>query len=126
MHAIALVVRGSKPAVLTSVMILETTKFSLTDYKQLCYNTAATPLLQVDAASEAQLLEAGVDPALARHIAHLFTRDPLVMFEGRIEQLNDATEVEHFENIQSTNWQTVRWKPPPPRTKENDPHIGWR
>jgi hypothetical protein len=48
------------------------------------------------------------------------------MFESRIEQLNDATEVEHFENIQSTNWQTVRWKPPPPRTKENDPHIGWR
>ena len=61
-----------------------------------------------------------------RHIAHLFTRDPLVMFEGRIQELDDTTEVEHFENIQSTNWQTVRWKPPPPRVHPNDPHIGWR
>ena len=25
----------------------------------------------------------------------------------------DDTETDHFENLQSTNWQTVRWKPPP-------------
>jgi Glutamate-cysteine ligase len=111
---------GSEFARLTSVTLVLTTTHAYTP------TTHTTLLLQVDAASEAQLLAAGVDPALARHIAHLFTRDPLVMFEGRIEQLNDAVEVEHFENIQSTNWQTVRWKPPPPRTKENDAHIGWR
>jgi len=29
-------------------------------------------------------------------------------------------------NIQSTNWQTVRWKPPPPRLSVDDPYIGWR
>ena len=28
--------------------------------------------------------------------------------------------------MQSTNWQTVRWKPPPPRNDPNAPHIGWR
>merc|ERR1711907_354563 len=28
---------------------------------------------------------------------------------------------DHFENIQSTNWQTVRFKPPPPNSS-----IGWR
>lgn len=32
---------------------------------------------------------------------------------------------DHFENIQSTNWNSVRWKPPPPQ-KAGDAHIGWR
>lgn len=36
------------------------------------------------------------------------------------------SQVDHFENLQSTNWQTVRWKPPPPRVSPNDPHVGWR
>jgi len=34
--------------------------------------------------------------------------------------------VEHFESINSTNWQTVRWKPPPPKANVCSPHIGWR
>jgi len=68
----------------------------------------------------------GVDPALAQHIAHLFIRDPLVVFDGAVEEVDDETQTEHFESIQSTNWQTVRWKPPPPRNDPNDPHIGWR
>jgi glutamate--cysteine ligase catalytic subunit len=53
-------------------------------------------------------------------------RDPLVIFEGAIEEVDDETQTEHFESIQSTNWQSVRWKPPPPRSGPNDPHIGWR
>eukprot|EP00164_Ancoracysta_twista_P004916 GFYU01006684.1.p1 GENE.GFYU01006684.1~~GFYU01006684.1.p1 ORF type:complete len:614 (-),score=150.52 GFYU01006684.1:238-2079(-) len=63
---------------------------------------------------------AGISDALARHIAHLFIRDPLVIYQERLE-LDDANDADHFENIQSTNWQTVRWKPPPPNTP-----IGWR
>jgi glutamate--cysteine ligase catalytic subunit len=35
--------------------------------------------------------------------------------------MDDATNMDHFENIQSTNWQSVRFKPPPPGTS-----IGWR
>ncbi|NXP65807.1 GSH1 ligase, partial [Chloropsis cyanopogon] len=35
--------------------------------------------------------------------------------------LDDANESDHFENIQSTNWQTMRFKPPPPNSD-----IGWR
>lgn len=31
--------------------------------------------------------------ALAKHIAHLFSRDPLVIFEGRIEEVDDEEEV---------------------------------
>lgn len=69
------------------------------------------------------LLDAGVDVPLARHIAHLFIRDPLVIYDGSIE-LDDTTRSDHFENIQSTNWQTVRWKPPPP--PPNKQNIGWR
>ena len=57
-----------------------------------------------------------MDPALCRHVAHLFTRDPLVMFHQRIREVpDDGSRSDHWESIQSTNWQTMRWKPPPPR-----------
>ena len=36
-------------------------------------------------------------------------------------ELDDERQSDHFENLQSTNWQTLRFKPPPP----NSP-IGWR
>jgi len=72
------------------------------------------------------LRKAGIDPSLAQHVAHLFVRDPLVVFENNVQEVDDETLTDHFESIQSTNWQTVRWKPPPPRESVNDPHIGWR
>lgn len=82
-------------------------------------------------------LDLGIDEMLAKHVAHLFIRDPLVIFSETINQ-DDTTSNDHFEvmslfvlfcllfstswqNIQSTNWQTLRFKPPPP----NSP-IGWR
>ncbi len=71
------------------------------------------------------LLQSGVDVNLAYHIAHLFIRDPLVIFSESIV-VDDSATTEHFENIQSTNWQTCRWKPPPPRLTPDAPHIGWR
>ena len=67
-----------------------------------------------------QLRAEGVDDLLARHISHLFIRDPLVIYRELLDQ-DDANSTDHFENIQSTNWQTMRFKPPPP----NSP-IGWR
>lgn len=87
------------------------------------YNDIPVP---IDEESYQQLREAGIDPALAQHVAHLFIRDPLVVFSGAVEEVDDDTQTEHWESIQSTNWQTVRWKPPPPRNSPNDPHIGWR
>ena len=80
----------------------------------------------LDEWSLSTLLDAGVDEVLAQHIAHLFVRDPLVIFEGRIEELDDKVDTDHFENLQSTNWQTVRWKPPPACDNPNAPRIGWR
>ncbi|PRP79117.1 hypothetical protein PROFUN_11673 [Planoprotostelium fungivorum] len=68
----------------------------------------------------AQLKEGGIDDVLSTHIAHLFTRDPLVIYRDRVD-IDDLHEGDHFENINSTNWQTVRFKIPPA-----DGSIGWR
>ena len=79
------------------------------------------------------LIRSGVDPLLARHFALLFVHDPLVIFkdralkEGQTEDdivregeqdwaVDDGTvyeTTEDFENIQSTNWNGARFKPPP-------------
>lgn len=80
---------------------------------------------EVDPEFQSMLLSKGVDEALARHMAHLFVRDPLVMFDGSVEEVSDEESMEHFDSINSTNWQTVRWKPPPVKDA-NKPHIGWR
>lgn len=61
-----------------------------------------------------------MDDLLATHFAHLFIRDPIVIFNEDLKTL-DPDGSNHFENIQSTNWQHMRFKPPPP-----DADIGWR
>ncbi|CAH6721158.1 glutamate--cysteine ligase [[Candida] jaroonii] len=58
-----------------------------------------------------KLKKNGFDPVLAQHFSHLFIRDPLVIFSERVDQDN-TLDNDHFENIQSTNWQTLRFKPP--------------
>lgn len=67
-----------------------------------------------------QLRAADIDHLLAQHIAHLFIRDTVSLFSEKVNQ-DDTTDTDHFENIQSTNWQTMRFKPPPPNST-----IGWR
>lgn len=67
-----------------------------------------------------KLVDNGIDPLLAGHIAHLFIRDSVSLFSEKVHQ-NDEEDSDHFENIQSTNWQTMRFKPPPPHST-----IGWR
>ena len=67
-----------------------------------------------------KLVDGGMDDLLATHFAHLFIRDPIVVFNEDLKEL-DLDKVDHFENLQSTNWQHMRFKPPPPG---ND--IGWR
>ncbi|KAG6375363.1 glutamate-cysteine ligase-domain-containing protein [Boletus reticuloceps] len=67
-----------------------------------------------------RLVDHGIDELLSKHMAHIFIRDPLVIFSETINQ-DDETSNDHFENLQSTNWQTLRFKPPPPKSP-----IGWR
>ena len=78
------------------------------------------PDLVVDEKVKKRLLEGGMDELLATHFAHLFIRDPIVIFAEDLKEL-DLSKTDHFENLQSTNWQHMRFKPPPP---SND--IGWR
>jgi glutamate--cysteine ligase catalytic subunit len=78
------------------------------------------PDLVIDPEIKAKLIEGGMDDRLATHFAHLFIRDPIVIFEEDLQEL-DLTKTDHFENIQSTNWQHMRFKPPPA-----DNNIGWR
>jgi len=91
------------------------------------YNDVAC---EVDEATRALLLAKGMDPVLAHHVGHLFARDPLVLFAGQIEEVpDDGSRTDHWESLQSTNWQTMRWKPPPPPAGPGEtpsPHIGWR
>lgn len=82
------------------------------------FNDVACP---INEAAAARLAEAGLDARLAHHIAHLFIRDPLVVFDRKLHQ-DDGNDNDHFENIQSTNWNTVRFKPPPVNQEE----INWR
>ena len=89
-------------------------------------DNASTDLLndipcEVDALVVGELTRAGVDARLARHVAHLFVRDPLVVFAGRTHEVDDTLSLEHFESLQSTNWCSMRWKPPPLGGE-----IGWR
>ncbi|XP_004924668.1 glutamate--cysteine ligase catalytic subunit [Bombyx mori] len=67
-----------------------------------------------------RLREGGIDHPLALHVAHLFIRDTVSLFSEKVHQ-DDENDTDHFENIQSTNWQTMRFKPPPPNSS-----IGWR
>lgn len=53
-------------------------------------------LAPVDKSIQVNLIDNGVDPILARHIAHLFIRDPLVIFSETLDPLDDDT-MEHFE-----------------------------
>jgi len=78
------------------------------------------PDLIIDEKLKQKLVDGGMDDRLATHFAHLFIRDPLVIFSEDLKTL-DPDGANHFENIQSTNWQHMRFKPPPPGAD-----IGWR
>jgi glutamate--cysteine ligase catalytic subunit len=68
--------------------------------------------------------EGGIDDRLAHHIASLFVYDPIPTYDVELqEELIDDNELScHFENLQSTNWNSMRFKPPPSK----DSKIGWR
>ncbi|OBT72309.1 glutamate-cysteine ligase [Pseudogymnoascus sp. 05NY08] len=78
------------------------------------------PDLVIDQDIKQQLMDGGMDSRLATHFAHLFIRDPIVIFAEDLTTL-DLTKTDHFENLQSTNWQHMRFKPPPAGVD-----IGWR
>ncbi|CUM63931.1 uncharacterized protein PRCAT00001519001 [Priceomyces carsonii] len=96
-----------------------------TSYFKESYNDLRSPINKK--VYDTLLNTGNFDPILAQHFAHLFIRDPLVIFSERINQDNEL-ENDHFENIQSTNWQTLRFKPPALYRPEEDllTTPGWR
>ncbi|KAH7719127.1 gamma-glutamylcysteine synthetase [Aphelenchoides avenae] len=76
--------------------------------------------LEYDEAVVKKLVDGGVDEHVAKHVANMFIRDPLQVYEERLKE-NDEKDTEHFETIQSSIWMNMRFKPPPP-----DGDIGWR
>ncbi|XP_064457194.1 glutamate--cysteine ligase catalytic subunit-like [Ornithodoros turicata] len=66
------------------------------------------------------LRSANVEEPLARHLSHVFIRDTLCLFSEKLKQ-HDNIDFDHFENLQSTSWHSLRFKPPPPKSS-----IGWR
>lgn len=112
--------RGLEPLKNNRFKISKSRYDSIDSYLSKCGEKYNDIDLTIDTEIYEQLLEEGIDHLLAQHVAHLFIRDPLTLFEEKIH-LDDANESDHFENIQSTNWQTMRFKPPPPNSD-----IGWR
>ena len=85
------------------------------------------------AEKQAKTLGKELDDRLKRHLGFLFLQDPMVVFSDKI-YVDDSQTTNHFEvlslleiviiryqNIQSTNWNSVRFKPPPNPTSE----VGW-
>ncbi|WUR04855.1 glutamate-cysteine ligase [Vairimorpha necatrix] len=66
-----------------------------------------------------KLIKNGIDHKLSMHIASLFIRDPVVSYEETNEQTFDD-----FENIQSSNWRSVRFKIPIERMPKD--LRGWK
>ena len=76
--------------------------------------------INVDEEHLKKLVDAGISDRLAYHLASLFIHDALVIFENHTHY--DPESTEHFENFNSTVWNSVRFKPPP----SLDSKIGWR
>jgi len=75
---------------------------------------------QYNVSSYFSLIAAGIDDALSKHVATMFNRDPLIMYEETL-QPSDIDDTYHYENIASANWTSIRLKAPPV-----DGSMGWR
>lgn len=90
------------------------------------YDTLNDLKVTCDPAVFERLWYAGVERSMARHVAHLFSRDPICLFREQMDTPRDPdtdTDTDLFEGVQSTNWQTVRFKPPPSLHSSD---VGWR
>lgn len=65
------------------------------------------------------LRNAEVDHLMAQHIAQLFLRDVLAVFEEEVDQVNEEG-TDHVELVLKENWPTIKLKPPLSST------LGWR
>lgn len=69
------------------------------------------PRFNIDENSYNEFIKNGIPKRLAEHFCNLMVRDPLVIFDEKID-IEDPDDYSHFENFQSTNWNSLRLKPP--------------
>lgn len=64
----------------------------------------------------------GLDKRLINHFSYIFVRDCLGLYEDDFdeEKLKNSTGL--FESMNSSNWMTMRFKPPP----SYESQVGWR
>lgn len=112
--------QGKEPLKKNSHVIRKSRYDSIDSYLSPEYASFNDVDLEINQDAYQFLKSEGIDEALSKHIAHLWIRDPLTLFSNKID-VDDEKDYGHFENIQSTNWQSMRFKPPPPNSS-----IGWR
>uniref|UniRef100_A0A8C7XYC3 Glutamate--cysteine ligase n=1 Tax=Oryzias sinensis TaxID=183150 RepID=A0A8C7XYC3_9TELE len=93
--------RGLQPLKNNKFRIYKSRYDSIDSYLSACGEKYNDIELTIDEEIFKQLLEAGIDKLLAQHIAHLFIRDPLSVFEEKLH-LDDENESDHFE-VRSLN-----------------------
>lgn len=77
-----------------------------------------------------ELTTAGMDSLIARHFAHLFVRDPIMISKTDVKSLSEEKQIDnqelwesrHFDALSGTVWPHIRLKIPP---LDNE-NIGWR
>ena len=72
-----------------------------------------------------QFIDSGISENLATHFCNLLVRDPLVVFDKKIN-ITDKKDMSHFENINSSNWNSLRFKLPRPADHDFSYKIEFR
>lgn len=71
---------------------------------------------------KAKEMDVPLDKKMIEHVSSLFVRDNLCVFKNWVEDEPNLKDTKLFEAIQSSNWNDVRFKPPP----SLDSSVGWR
>ncbi|XP_036172234.1 glutamate--cysteine ligase catalytic subunit isoform X5 [Myotis myotis] len=95
--------RGLEPLKNSNYRISKSRYDSIDSYLSECGEKYNDIDLTIDKEIYEQLMQEGIDHLLAQHVAHLFIRDPLTLFEEKIH-LDDANESDHFE-VQLTDFE---------------------
>lgn len=72
-----------------------------------------TPKFPINQEYYETFVKNGIPPKLSLHFANILVRDPLVVFSDKIN-ITDPKDMTHFENFNSTNWNSLRFKLPRP------------
>ena len=76
------------------------------------------PKMPIDKEYYNKLINKGFNKRFAEHICNLFVREPMIVFEKKVK-VEDKEDPAHFISLMSTNWNSLRFKPPLVNDKDN-------